>query len=112
MPFTTTETAGVTVLALEDRRLDATVAEQYKIDLGKLFEAGKTKLCLNVEKVQFIDSSGLNVLIFGARATREKKGALKIACPQSQVREMFEMTRINRMIPVFATQEEALRSFV
>lgn len=111
MSFTTSEIHGITVVAVEDRRFDAMVADQYKADLSKLMDEGKVRMCLNLEKVQFIDSSGLNVLIFGARSTREKKGALKLACPQPQVRDMFEMTRINRMIPVFATQEEALRSF-
>lgn len=111
MAFTTTEQDGVTIVAVEDRRFDAMVSDTYKTDLARLIDEGKSKLCLNLEKVQFIDSSGLNVLIFCARSTREKKGALKLACPQPQVRDMFEMTRINRMIPVFATQEEALRSF-
>lgn len=111
MGFSISEQDGITVVSVEDRRFDAMVADQYKTDLAKLIEDGKSKLCLNLAQVQFIDSSGLNVLIFCARSTREKKGALKLACPQPQVRDMFEMTRINRMIPVFPTQEEALRSF-
>lgn len=111
MAFTLSEVSGVTVIAVEDKRFDALVADQFKTDLSKVIDEGKVRVCMNLEKVQFIDSSGLNVLIFAARTTREKKGALKLACPQQQVQSMFEMTRINRMIPVFATQEEALRSF-
>lgn len=111
MGFTLSEVSGITVIAVEDKRFDATIADQFKTDLTKVIDDGKTRVCMNLEKVEFIDSSGLNVLIFAARTTREKKGALKLACPQKQVQGMFEMTRINRMIPVFSTQEEALKSF-
>jgi anti-sigma B factor antagonist len=111
MAFTQSEVDGITVITVEDKRFDALIADQYKTDLSKIIEEGKARICMNLEKVQFIDSSGLNVLIFAARQTREKKGALKLACCQPQVRDMFEMTRINRMIPVFPTQEEALKGF-
>jgi anti-anti-sigma factor len=102
---------GVTVLTIDEKRLDAQIADQFRSELNALIESGKIRLCINLERVAFIDSSGLNVLIAGARSSQGRKGALKLACPQAAVKDLIEMTRLNRMIPVFATQEEALASF-
>lgn len=111
MPFDVTDNGGVTVLVVKDHRLDALVADSYKTDLKALLDSGKVRLCVDLGQVQFIDSSGLNVLIFGTRAARDKKGGLKVACLAPAVRDLFAMTRVDKMIPIFGSVEEAVGSF-
>lgn len=111
MGFQVSEDGGVTILSIDDARIDAQVVHRYMADLEALIKSGKTRILVDLEHVQFVDSSGLNVILFGARTAQAHQGAFKLARPQAQVRGLLEMTRVIRMIPVFATLEEALASF-
>jgi anti-sigma B factor antagonist len=100
----------------------AVVSARGRITLGEASHAlrgtieqlcteGTPNIVLNLSGVTFIDSAGLGVLTLGYTKTKAAGGMLKIAEPQTRVRDAMEMTRLTRMFPLYTSTDEAMASF-
>lgn len=105
-----TKKGQVTVLELEYTMLTAANAKEFKAKLEKAIEQEKYVL-LDLNKVTFIDSSGLGVFLFCLKSLNQKGGDLKICNITKSVRVLFELVRLHQIIEVFNSQEEALQAF-
>lgn len=111
MDIKTEITDGVTVLFVREDRLDANNSEELKSELRRIFEGGTKDLIIDLKEVLFIDSSGLGVLVSGYKNASILHGSLKLSQLQSQVKSMFELTRLHRVFDIFATVDDALESY-
>jgi anti-sigma B factor antagonist len=102
---------GITVLFVKEDRLDANNSEELKVELRRLFGNGTKDLILDLKEVLFIDSSGLGVLVSGYKNASVLHGSLKLSNLQSQVKSMFELTRLHRVFDIFTTVDDALQSY-
>jgi len=105
------KTEGVAVLYIREDRLDANNSEELKAELRRFFEGGTKDLILDLKEVLFIDSSGLGVLVSGYKNASILHGSLKLSNLQSQVKSMFELTRLHRVFDIFTTVDDALLSY-
>lgn len=69
------------------------------------------RMVLDFSSVDFMDSSGLGVLVASARRLRAQKGDIKLACLAGKVRRVFELTRADRLFDIYDDPEAAVRSF-
>jgi len=69
------------------------------------------QVVLDMRPVEFVDSSGLSVLIALARAFRQRSGELRLAGLQRRVWTIFEVTRLYRAFEIHDTPAEAVESF-
>jgi anti-sigma B factor antagonist len=76
--------------------------------LNGAIAAGKTRLVLDFTNVEFIDSTGLSVLLNALRRLTRSQGALSLACTNPTVLRLFEITRLDATFDIVATREEAL----
>ncbi len=107
-----TETQGkVRILTVHEERLDAHNSEALKTEMLRLFEGGVLNVLVDLKEVRFIDSSGLGVLVSGFKNASTRQGTLKLCSLQSQVKSMFELTRLHRVFDIFLTVDEALDSY-
>jgi len=104
-------TEGIAVLYIREDRLDANNSEELKAELRRFFEGGTKDLILDLKEVLFIDSSGLGVLVSGYKNASILHGSLKLSNLQSQVKSMFELTRLHRVFDIFTTVDDALLSY-
>ena len=111
MDIKTEVTDGVSVLFIREDRLDANNSEELKVELHRLFDSGTKNLVLDLKEIHFIDSSGLGVLVSGYKNASTVHGSLKLSNLQSQVKSMFELTRLHRVFDIFATIDDALQSY-
>lgn len=111
MDIKTELTEGITVLFVREDRLDANNSEELKAELRRLFESGTKDLVIDLKEILFIDSSGLGVLVSGYKNSSTLHGSLKLSNLQSQVRSMFELTRLHRVFDIFTTVDDALQSY-
>ena len=65
---------------------------------------------INLSKVNFIDSTGLSVLVKGMKNHREEKGDMVLCELQQPVRVIFELTRLDKMFAIYATETEAVQA--
>ncbi|EAT16256.1 STAS domain-containing protein [Desulfuromonas acetoxidans] len=101
----------IVTLTLKEERLDAHNSSELKTQLLNLFEDGKVNIVIDLSPVRFIDSSGLGALVSGFKNASSREGGLKLCGLQSQVKSMFELTRLHRVFEIFPGTEEALASF-
>lgn len=111
MEIRTELTEGISVLFVMEDRLDANNSEELKAELRRLFESGTKDLVIDLKQILFIDSSGLGVLVSGYKNASILHGSLKLSNLQSQVKSMFELTRLHRVFDIFITVDEALQSY-
>jgi len=102
---------AVTVIFIREDRLDAHNSEELKAEVNKVFAAGTKNIVVDLKDVRFIDSSGLGVLVSGFKNASTRQGTLKLSGLQTQVKSMFELTRLHRVFDIFQTVEDALGSY-
>jgi anti-sigma B factor antagonist len=90
-------------------RLDASEATNFRTHLGRAIDGGCAKIVLNLSQVEFIDSSGLGAIISGLKALGSYDRFLLCEIKESAL-TTFKLTRLDRVFPIFATEDEALAS--
>jgi anti-sigma B factor antagonist len=88
--------------------IHATTAPEFSTRLNNAIEGGKTGVVLDLTAVEFIDSTGLSVLLNGLRRLTRKKGSLVLVCTNPTVLRLFEITRLDSTFDIVDTREQAL----
>jgi anti-sigma B factor antagonist len=75
-----------------------------------LFEvtADGAPLVVDMERVNFIDSVGLAVLVGAAKRAAEHGGSLQVACALPKISQLVRLTGLDCQIPLARTLDEAL----
>ncbi|MHC9537979.1 MAG: STAS domain-containing protein [Vulcanimicrobiota bacterium] len=68
-------------------------------------------ILLNISDTDYIDSTGLSVLITSRKKLLAKGLEFFICCPQSYVKRIFKLTKLYDFLPVFDNEELALSAF-
>ncbi|MFT7484991.1 MAG: anti-anti-sigma factor [Candidatus Paceibacteria bacterium] len=76
-------------------------------EIDKLIKAGVTSAVLNLRLVKFINSTALGAIIKGSKQFSSAGGKLTIAHPSKFCRDIFQKVGLDRVVPVFDTDEEA-----
>ena len=88
--------------------IHVSTAPRFSERLNAAIADGKTSLVLDFSRVEFIDSTGLSVLLNGLRRLTRRKGALSLVCTNPTVLRLFEITRLDSTFDIVGTREEAL----
>jgi anti-sigma B factor antagonist len=88
------------------RRLDASVAPQFKADVVKEIEAGHRRVVLDLGGVDFMDSSALGALVSCVK-TLGGRGDMAISGAHGAVAKLFKLTRLDRVLRLHDSVEEA-----
>lgn len=110
MELLITKKGSITFIAFSCNYLDAGNCEAFKRSIEPLLEANNW-VVLDLDNLKFVDSSGLGALLFCQRKLTAARGDLKLCSMARQVRTPFEQVRMQRLIHVFNSREEALASF-
>jgi len=109
--YETEDIQGVRILRLLEPKLDSSQAADLKKELLGHVVQGHVNLVINLEKVTYVDSSGLGALLFGLRQARNNGGVLKLVRPQPDVLRLIQIARLDRTLEIFETESEAVASF-
>lgn len=100
----------ISVLQLKGR-FDAHEVEPVNAWLQEQVNQGRVRVVVNLEGVNFIDSTALSVLVRGMKNCREKSGNLNLCSLQQPVRVIFELTRLDKAFGIYASETEAGKAF-
>jgi anti-anti-sigma factor len=92
-------------------RLDSSNSHEVEVFLMSRIEAGETNIIGNLTNLCYLSSSGIRVLVMAAKSLNEKKGAMALFGMQDNIRELFDLVELPRVIPTFDTEEDALQLF-
>ena len=102
--------ADVTVLAAAGR-LDRDASAAFQVRLVGLVDVlGGGKVALDFARLDYVSSVGLRALMVAAKKSRASGRKIAVAALTPVVREIFEISRFNFVIPVFADLRAALAS--
>lgn len=101
---------GVTLITLPPGHLDAGNSEDFKRSVAPWLE-GADKVLIDLSGLRFVDSSGLGALLSCLRRLNAAGGDLKVCGLQKQVRLLFEMVRMHRIVEIHNDRAEALTAF-
>ena len=78
-------------------------------ELRKQFEKSPAKkVVVDLEKVNYIDSSGLATLVEILKKTKSQGGSLGLAGMSDKVRSLFEITKLDKLFAIYADRNEAV----
>ena len=72
--------------------------------------SGNKKIIVNMEKVSYLDSSGIGVIIFGLTFIQKSHGELVLVKINNSVLKLFDLSKITTFFNIYSTEEEALDS--
>jgi anti-sigma B factor antagonist len=101
---------NVTVVTVKAEFLDAGNTRDFKERMNALLPTVKY-LLIDLNQVQFIDSSGLAALLTCLKQLSVSGGDLKICSITSPVRALFELVKMQRIVEVCKTRDDALKAF-
>jgi len=110
MQISVKTTNEVKVLAFEGR-LDTQTSPDAQQQLTRLIDEGATKILVNLEKVDYISSAGLRVLLVVAKQLKATDGELRICSLNEVVKEVFDISGFDLILPISASESEALEGF-
>jgi anti-sigma B factor antagonist len=88
--------------------IHVSTAQEFARRLEETTERGAPALVLDLTGVEFIDSTGLSVLLNGQRSVTRRGGRMALAVSNPTVLRLFEITRLDSTFELVATREEAL----
>jgi anti-sigma B factor antagonist len=92
-------------------RLDASSAADVEQKLNSLIDAAQVRLVVNLDKLDYISSSGLRVLLAELKKVRKQQGDIRLACLKPYVREVFDIAGFTQLFKIFDKEEDAVNSF-
>jgi anti-sigma B factor antagonist len=104
------QVGDVTVIELLSEYLDAGNSGDLKNILADL-AGDHRKLVLDLNRVTFVDSSGCGALIAALPRVHSAGGELKLCCINPPVRTLFDIVRMQRILDIHKTRDDALAAF-
>jgi anti-sigma B factor antagonist len=87
--------------------IDVYTAPRLRQAIIDLVDGGATRIVVDMERVDFLDSTGLGVLVGGLKRVKTKDGSLAIVATQDKILKIFDITGLNKVFPIHASLEEA-----
>jgi anti-sigma B factor antagonist len=103
------EKDGIRVVDVEGE-IDVYTAPRLRELLIELVNKGDYQLVVNMEKVEFLDSTGLGVLVGGLKRVRAHDGSLDLVCRQERILKIFRITGLTKVFGIHDTVEEAIKA--
>jgi len=101
----------VTLLDLRGRIVLGTENVSLRERVNQLVEDGHTRIILNLEQVDYIDSVGLSSLVASFTVARKKGGDLKLLNLTKRVKDLLQITRLITVFETFENLDAAQKSF-
>ena len=103
----TREVADRTVVTVGGE-IDVYTAPKLRDKITELVNGGHHRLLIDMEKVEFLDSTGLGVLVGGLKKVRAHDGSMELICSQDRLLKIFRITGLAKVFPIHTSVEEAV----
>ncbi len=92
-------------------RFNALIAEPVKEQLKEYYQKPQTKLILNLEDIDFIDSTGFGVFLSIMKTSNNNFGFFKICNINPEVMELFKLLKLHNVFEIYNTLDDCINSF-
>jgi anti-sigma B factor antagonist len=88
--------------------IDNYTAPQLRAALDAAVDGGAQRLIVDLTDTDFLDSSGLGVLVGVSKAGPHSPASLAVACPKEHLRRLFEISRLDEVIRIYSSLDAAV----
>lgn len=92
-------------------QLDTNTSPEFEQRLFKAITNGTRNLVLNLKGLHYISSAGIRVLLKAINTMRRLNGRIILCCLEDYVKEVFEISGMGVLLPIFPTKDDALKAF-
>src|SRR5512142_1662245 len=103
-----TRSEGDRTVVVVGGEIDVYTAPKLREQLIDLVAAGNYHIVVDMTKVEFLDSTGLGVLVGGLKRVRAHDGSLRLVCTQERILKIFRITGLTKVFPIHSSVEEAV----
>jgi anti-sigma B factor antagonist len=101
----------VIVLDLIGRVALGRSAQQLEWAIEELLKAKARKIVLDLTRVDHMDSTGIGIIVLSSGKVKAAGGDLRVGGAQGLVREVLSLTKVDAIIGIYPSAEDAVRSF-
>lgn len=95
-----------TILTIKGE-VDVYSAPRLREKMVELVSEGHRQIIANLEGVDFLDSTGLGVLVGGLKRLRSNDGDLRLVCSQARILKVFEITGLTTVFRISSSVDDA-----
>ncbi|MCX7678630.1 MAG: STAS domain-containing protein [Spirochaetes bacterium] len=109
-----TETIDYNLLIIKTdlkKKVDIENANDLWIFLKTMAEGGAKKFIIDMKNLEYIDSSGIGVIINSAKLVRPKKGDVVLINVSQSIKDIFKVINLQEFIKIFNLEAEAINFF-
>jgi anti-sigma B factor antagonist len=100
---------GLTVVTVGGD-IDVFTSPRLRETLLELIEKGQVDLLVDLGEVEFLDSTGLGVLVGIHHRLRNREGSMSLVGGNERVRRVFHVTQLDRIFTLHPTLDDAIHS--
>jgi len=87
--------------------VDVYTAPKLREKIVDLVNQGSTQLIVDLEGVEFLDSTGLGVLVGGLKRVKSHDGTLALVCTKPKILKVFSITGLSKVFPIYDRVDQA-----
>ena len=105
------EVEGITILDLGGRLIAGETIATLREHITNGLDLGKTKFVLNMAEIDYVDSSGLGMMVVCFTKLSKAGGMLKLLNLTSRNLELLVLTKLTTIFEVYNDEQDAVNSF-
>jgi anti-anti-sigma factor len=107
MKFSVDKQEGMIIYEILEDKLTSLNAPVLKSELLMASSEGYKNIVVDLDKVKFVDSSGLSALLVGNRICKEAKGIFALCGLNDTVKSLVKISQLGDVLHIFSTQHDA-----
>jgi anti-sigma B factor antagonist len=111
LKITQRDVDNAVILDLNGKLTGGPDADTFREVFKSLIDQGKKNIIVNLEKVSWINSTGLGILISGYTSVRRGGGDLVIMHASDRIESILYVTKLNLLFKSYESEAEALAAF-
>ena len=109
LTLATREEDGRAIVAVGGE-IDVYTAPKLRDQITELVSAGSYNIVIDLEAVEFLDSTGLGVLVGGLKKVRAHDGSLELVCSQERLLKIFRITGLAKVFVIHDSIDPSVAS--
>lgn len=108
MKYTIDKKENYTIITIDEKKLDTSIAPDLKSEFVKLNAEGINNLILDLNEVKYTDSSGLSSILIANRLCNSSNGLLILTGLQDHVMKLISISKLESVLNILPSVEEAI----
>ncbi len=106
----TSKSSENAIIIYVDGDLTTNSSPEVEAEINEILEAAVNNVVINVERVNFIASTGLRIILALGKRLDGEGLKLSVCSMNPSTKSVFEMSGFSKLFPIFDTEEDALQS--